>query len=78
MCAWVKRRPTYHKPNKRLSPPAQGTRLVVNADGLVEEHSPATGRSVLIPAAPSRSRGVDISPGAPGWLSAWKRRYLGY
>jgi hypothetical protein len=75
--AWVRRKPTYLKPRGRQTPPPQSPRLVVNADGLVEEHSAASGRSVIVPASPARCRGVDIRPGAPGWLSAWKRRFIG-
>jgi hypothetical protein len=41
-------------------------------DGTIEEVS-AAGRSVLLPAAPTR-RGLDVSVGAPGW-SAWRRRF---
>jgi hypothetical protein len=52
-------------------PPGRGPVQTLLPDGTVEEISAAMGRSVLLPAGPSR-RGVDASTGAVGW-SPWRR-----
>jgi hypothetical protein len=55
-----------------LPPPAgRGPVQTLLPDGTIEEIS-AAGRSIIIPAAPARPRGLDVSARAPGW-SPWRR-----
>jgi hypothetical protein len=51
---------------KIQEPPANGPKQVQLPDGTIEERSAATGRSVIVPAAPA-SKGIRIQADAPGW-----------
>jgi hypothetical protein len=55
-------------------PSDDGPRRTLLADGIIEEISAATGRSILVPGTPAR-QGLDLRADAPGWSSAWRRRY---